>query len=295
MAQIELRLSSKVQKETGMSEVMICLRYSKKDLSAKTGIFVNPSFFEYYIDRKQTKNPRRPLPENKNATTMAKAVKNGWALRRSGFVAVFSAKEILTEEKKKHNAKAEKVEKLEKVILNAYNEAADKESLTSSWLIEIVDKFNNPEKYTKIKTKTFYELAEEYLTSPKDKEPMAETHARVYRVLIRAAARYEGFVRATDKSRKEWKWDINTTTKEDIEDFINYIKNEKKLSEDFPSVFEKLLEQYPPSVKAGNGKIEERGGNTIIKMKRRLKSLFVYFYTQGYTTNRPFDGMKIPT
>ena len=57
---------------------MICLRYSKKDLSAKSEIFVNPDFFEYFIDRKKTKNPRQPLPDNKNLATMAKAAKNGW-------------------------------------------------------------------------------------------------------------------------------------------------------------------------------------------------------------------------
>ncbi len=296
MAQIELRLSNKIQKETGLSEVMVCLRYSHKDLSAKSEVFVNPDFFEYFIDRKKTKNPRLPLPENKNTATMAKAVKNGWILRKSGFIVVFSDKGILTEEKKKHNAKAKKMEELKESIITAYNEAADKESLTSNWLIGIVDKFNHPEKYeVKAKVKTFYELAEEYLTSPHDKEPLAESHARVYRVLIRAAARYEGFVRVTDKNRKAWKWDINTATKEDIEDFMDYLKNEKELSEDYPSIFAKLLEKYPPSVKAGNGKIEERGGNTIIKMKTRLKTLFKYFKEQGYTTNNPFDGMKIGT
>ena len=295
MAIIELRLSSKVQKETSRSEVMICLRYSRHDLSARGEVFVNPDYFEYYIDRKKTKNPRLPLPENKNTATMAKATKNGWALRGSGLINT-SGRQIRTKEVEYHEEQAKTIDKLTKTIITAYNDAADKESLTSNWLIGIVDRFNHPEKYEEIvKVKTFYELAEEYLTSPHDKEPLAESHARVYRVLIRAAARYEGFVRETDKSRKSWKWDINTTTKEDIEDFMDYLRNEKELSEDYPSIFAKLLEQYPPSVKAGNGKIEERGGNTIIKMKTRLKTLFRYFREQGYTTNNPFDGMKIGT
>lgn len=293
MAQIELRLSSKVQKETGKCEVMICLRYSKKDLSAKSGIFVNPDFFEYYIDRKKTKAPRLPLPENKNTATMAKAERCGWVLRRSGFI-VTSSKGIDTDDVRYHNGEAKKMEELKEAIITAYNKAADKESLTSDWLKEVVDRFNHPDKYGIIvRGRSFYELAEEYLTSPHDKEPLAESHARVYRVLIRAAARYEGFVRVTDKNRKEWEWDINTTTKEDIEDFMDYLKNEKELSENYPSIFAKLLEQYPPSIKAGNGKIEERGGNTIIKMKTRLKTLFKYFKEQGYTNNTPFEGIKI--
>ena len=205
MAQIELRLSNKIQQETGMSEVMVCLRYSKHDLYAKSGIFVNPAFFEYYIDRKKTRNPRLPLPENKNTATMAKAVKNGWALRKSGFIVVFSDKGILTDEKKKHNAKAKKMEELKESIISAYYDAADKESLTSVWLTEIVDKYHHPEKYdNKPKEMTFYELCEEFLTKPhgRQQEPIAESHARVYRVLVRTAARYEGFVRETDKERR---------------------------------------------------------------------------------------------
>ena len=295
MAQLELRLSNKVQKETGMSEVMVCLRYSKHDLYAKSGIFVSPSFFEYFIDRKKTVTPKRPLPENKNTTTLEKAVKNGWAVRKSGVI-VTSTKAVQTKEVKEHNDKAEKMEDLKKAIISAYNEAMDKESLTSVWLTEIVDKFHHPGKYdNRPKEKTFYALCEEFLTKPhgKQQEPLAESHARVYRVLVRAAARYEGFVRETSKERKSWTWDINTVTKEDLEDFFDYLRNEKELSEDYPSIFTKLLENYPPSVKAGNGKIEERGGNTVIKMKTRLKTLFRYFYEMGYTSNRPFDGITI--
>lgn len=277
-----------------MSEVLICLRYSYKDLSASSGIFVKPEYFEYFIDRKKTKNPRLPLPENKLAATMAKAAKNGWVLRKSGYI-VTNAKGLPTAEVKEHNEKAEKMRELLANILTAYNEASDKENLTSDWLKVIVDRYNHPENYGIKCEKSFYELAEEYLTSPRDREPLAESHARVYRVLIRAAARYEGFVRATDKSRREWQWDINTTTKEDLENFFDYLRNEKELSEDYPTIFAKLLEDYPPSVTAGHVKIEERGSNTVIKMKTRLKSLFRYFREQGYTSNNPFDGMKIGT
>ena len=166
MAQIELRLSSKVQKETGMSEVMICLRYSKHDLSAKSGIFVNPAFFEYYIDRKKTINPKRPFPENKNTTTLEKAEKNGWAVRKSGII-VSSTKAIQTKEVEEHNQKAKDMDKLKEAIISAYNEAKDKESLTSAWLMEIVDKYHHPDKYDiAVKPKTFAELAEEYYTIP---------------------------------------------------------------------------------------------------------------------------------
>ena len=52
MAQIEQRLSTKVQKDTGMCEVLIrFFQGSKFNLRAKSGVFVSPEYFEYYIDR----------------------------------------------------------------------------------------------------------------------------------------------------------------------------------------------------------------------------------------------------
>ena len=54
MAQIEQRLSTKVQKDTGMCEVLIrFFQGSKFNLRAKSGVFVSPEYFEYYIDRAQ--------------------------------------------------------------------------------------------------------------------------------------------------------------------------------------------------------------------------------------------------
>lgn len=52
MATIELRLSSKIQ-DNGRSEVLLRLyQGSKLNLRAKTGVYVCPEHFEYYIDRK---------------------------------------------------------------------------------------------------------------------------------------------------------------------------------------------------------------------------------------------------
>ncbi len=293
MAQIELRLSSKVQKETGRSEVMICLRYSRHDLSAKSGIFVNPAFFEYYIDRKKTINPKRPFPENKNTTTLEKAVKNGWVVRKSGII-VCSTKAIQTKEVEEHIKKAEKMEDMKKAIISAYNDAADKESLTSAWLMEIVDKFNYPEKYDIALThRTFAELTEEYYTIPHGGRltPLSNDQKRAYKVLVRAVARYEGYVQYS--VNKHFIFDIDTITRTDIAGFADFLKNEKSLSERYPSLFSKLMEKYPLAIGEGHSVLKGRGENTVKNMLDRLKSLFRYFVEMGYTTNRPFEGYKI--
>lgn len=291
MAQIELRLSNKVQKDTGRSEVMLRFFYTKHDFYAKTEVFVSPDFFEYYVDRKKTINPKRPIPDNKNTTTLDKAQKNGWAVRNSGIV-VTSTRQLRTDEVVFHENQAKKLDEMKKAILTAY-EGADKESLTTDWLKELIHNFNHPEVVKEPRGKTFFELAEEYIT----KRQLAQSHARVYRVLARAVSRYEGFVRETDRSRKDYKWDINTITRADIEDFSDYLRNEKQLSEDYPKLFKKMMEEYPAAIKGGKAhtKLENRGENTIIKMRTRLKSLFLFFFEEGHTKNRPFDGVKIGT
>lgn len=293
MAKIELRLSPKVQSETGMAEVLITLRATGKDLYAKSGIYIKPDYFEYFLDRKKTKSPRVALPINKNTATTAKAEKNGWALRKCGVIA-FPAR-AMNQDIKYHVAQNQRLEDLKQTIINAFNSASTQTTLSSEWLAGVVDNFHNPDKTNPVAKRDFYALAEEYLTSPHDHEPLAENHARVYRVMVRAAARYEGFVNMTQPSRKGWAWDIHTVTKADVEDFADYLKNEKELAEDYTAIFEHLTNNYPANVQKGRNVIEPRGRNTVIKMLTRLKTLFKYFNEQGYTTNNPFNGMKIGT
>lgn len=294
MAQIELRLSSKIQKETGKSEIMIRFFYTKHDFYANSEVFVDPSFFEYYVDRKKTVNPKKPLPENKNTTTLDKAKKNGWAVRKSGII-MTSNRQIKTAEVAYHEAQAKRIAVIEDAIINAYNSEPNKDGLTSKWLKGIIYKCNHPEHYIVEEKKTFYDYAEEYITVPHGGRatPLAEAHQRAFRVLIRAVARYEGFIRATDKERPNYHFDINTITRDDLEDFSSYLKNEHTLKEEYPKLFKKLLTSYPISIKNGQYTLRGRGDNTVKNMLSRLKTLFLYFVERGYTKNRPFDGYVI--
>ena len=63
MAQIEIRLSQKVNKTTGRAEVLLRLYQGKQyDLYAKTGIFILPRYFEYYINFKKTEDNGVEVP-----------------------------------------------------------------------------------------------------------------------------------------------------------------------------------------------------------------------------------------
>ena len=287
MAQIELRISSKTQKETGKREILIRFYQGNKfDLYAKSEVYISPEYFEYYIDRKKTEKLGISVPSKSITSTETDASKKGYILRQSGIVVI--NKRIETAEVKYHREQESRINNLKDYILNNF-EKADKESLTSDWLKMVVDKFNHPEKYLVVKKSdvSFYELVEEYISERK----LADGHARVFRVLAREVSRYEGFIRAT--SNKSFSFDINTIKREDIEDFADYLRNEKSLSEEYPQIFNALINNYPPSVKKGHNKLDARGENTVIKAMARLKSLFRYLYDRGKTANRPFDGVKI--
>ena len=259
------------------------------DLYAKSEIFISPEFFEYYINREKTEKSGVKIAGNAITTSIEKAKEKGYALRKSGTI-VFRQR-LETPEVKYHREQVERLEKLKKHILDHF-ESATKAELSSEWLKEVVDMFNHPEKYNiKQTNKSFYELVELYI----HRRQLAEGHARVFRVLSRCIARYEGFIRATEKARKDYTFSIDTVTRGDIEELSDYMRNEKALSDQYPKLFEKLIESYPAAVKKGHNKIQARGENTIIKMRTRLKSLFMFFVEEGLTTNRPFEGIKIGT
>lgn len=168
-----------------------------------------------------------------------------------------------------------------------------KSEMSGDWLKNIVDKNLHPEKYLtkeeKEKNKTFYELAEDYL----NKKQFSYDHTKGFCVLVRAVARYEGFVREIDKTRKNFTFDVHTIGRETIEDFMDYLKSEKELSEEYPKLYDKLLHSYPANVKAGYNKIEGRGKNATIKLMKKLKAFFHWLVETERTTNRPFEGVKL--
>jgi hypothetical protein len=173
MAQIELRISSKVQKETGMCEVLIrFFQGSKFNLRAKSGIFINPEYFEYYIDRAKTESIGIKVPGNLLTATEEKAKKSHYVLRQSGTIVI--KQRLETPEVKQHRELADRLDTLKRTIIEVYENNKDA-NLTSEWLQLVIDRHNHPDKYI-VKAeekKTFYELVEEYIT----KRHLAYTHA----------------------------------------------------------------------------------------------------------------------
>ena len=251
MAAIYKRLSTKVQADTNLAEVLISLKNGNDYfVRSKSGIFVTPDNFrngEIVVNRRKVGN-----------------------------------------DVQYHEDQLKKMNDLCAYIMGKVSDTP-KEQINSVWFKEVVDRFNHPEKYApKVEAKkSFYELAEEYL----EKKDFSIDHTKAIRVLVRDVARYEGFRRATED--KTFVFDVDKVTRTDIEDFLDYLRNEKSLSEEYPKIFQKLLRSYPIGVKKGQTKLVVRGDNTLVKLTKKLKAFFVWLYETDKTKNRPFEGIKI--
>lgn len=177
-------------------------------------------------------------------------------------------------------------------IASAMTLMSETDASSVSWqLIRDSQKMEEENEAKQNNRKGFFEWFEYYL----QQKGQSEGRKRSVHVLIRALARYEKFVRETDKERKDFCLSIDEIDKETLEDFFDYLANEKTLSEQYPDLFKGLLEEYPVefSPKHRRCEIGERGKNNLIDRKKQLKAFFNWLWSQGYTKNRPFDGITI--
>lgn len=202
----------------------------------------------------------------------------------------YETKRIITEEIKEARQQADNLAKLLSHV-NAAWEAADKNTITKKWMADVVDRYNFPEKYApkdeQKEIKDIYGYFNDYLTDKKFSIDFEKGNM----VMLRSVARYEMFVRATDN--KEFVFDINTIDKDTIEDYRDYIANEKQLSEEHPILFKQIFANYPANVKRGNKMIEDRGSNAVFKLMKKLKAFFSWLNKKGITSNMPFVGVEL--
>lgn len=257
MATIYKSLSAK-ENGNGMHEILLRLRNGKDyDVRGKSGIFITADNFkkgEVVVNRRKVGND----------------------------VAY-------------HEEQEQKLNDLCTVILNMIAETP-KANITPQWLNTVIDKFNNPEKYVPKEekeeskpTKDIYTLMLEWTK----KKGVCIGRARGNHSLMRTIARYVGFVRATDKKRKDFVFDVDRVTRDDIEDFFDYVKNEKSLSEEYPTIFAKIVKLCPEGVSKGRSVIMERGGNHLAGIEKRLRAFFNWLYKTEKTTNKPFEKLEL--
>lgn len=294
MATIELRLSAKIHKESGRCEVLVRLfQGSKLNLRAKSGVFVNPNHFEYYVNRKATS---KNIPSNVITCTEEEAIKKGYAVFERG--EIFVRNRINSEDKTYHDLAKKKIDEIRQLIADAY-EASDKSNLTSEWLNTIIDKYHHPEKYLAKQEQSqkgaFFDLMEDFRDNAKKKVngrregDKSDVWKKNFDVLVRALRRYEMFVQLSDKKRKDFKLDVEAMDSDTIEDIESFLRNEHSLLEEYPKIFQKIPAFME---KRKSPKPKPRGNNTICALFNKLKAFFAWLNEKEITKNNPFVGYE---
>lgn len=193
MANIDLKLSSKEDKVTHRSEILIRFYQGQNiDYRVKSGLFVEPRHFRYFVNRNASKKQGVVIPDKVTSVTKEEAKAKGYAIATRGEVVITDR--LITPEVKFDKEQARLLGELQTTIMDAFV-AADKSNLSEDWLDKIVYRFHHPLGAGKVKRQrgkkrvSIYELAEEYL----DKKRFSYDHTKAFRVLVRDLARYEAF------------------------------------------------------------------------------------------------------
>lgn len=288
-----MKLSAKVDKVTQRSEILIRFYQGQNiDFRIRSGIFISPKHFRYFINRAATHKLGISVPDKILSVCKDEAQAKGFVIRTSGEIII--ADRLKTPEVRYDMEQLKKMDALKLKIMETFTSMPN-EDVCSKWLESIVAKFNHPESTISIsraearKKMSIYELAEDYLR----KKSFSYDHTKAFKVLIRDLARYEAFVNKI--LHQNFKWDINKMTRADIEDFEDYLRHEKQLAEKYQKQFDLILEKYPTEITIKHKviKLQDRGENTIVKLKKKFKAFMQWLYETDKTKNRPFDGIKI--
>ena len=161
------------------------------------------------------------------------------------------------------------------LILEIYEKATDKDSLTSEWLETEIDKCLRPEKYV-IKS-AFFDDFNEFLI----KRRFSDWRIKSYNVVIRALKRYELFVRMEKPSFELSLDDISPLVLTDIESFL---RNEYLFFKEYPTIYEAVPECRAP---------KPRGQNTINGIMTKIRTFFIWANKVGKTHNNPFNNYSV--
>lgn len=159
-----------------------------------------------------------------------------------------------------------------------------------TWLKDNVDVYYNRSAVRKDKP-TFFELIEPYIED--DDKGFSFITKSGKRVTFRVLKRYTEFVRLFE-GRQDFTFDYDQVSADDIEGFRDYLRNETSLIAEYPKIFKEI------AAKVGDKSFLKRvdynigrGVNCIITKMKHVKAYFAWLREKGYTTNNPFEGVKI--
>ena len=251
MATFKKRLSTKSEKNSDKKEVLIRLRHGKNiEIYAKSHIFIHPKFFS----------------------------------EKEGDIVIKSR--IFTDEVREANQLKSRLDTLINHIAGEFQNTP-KDTATSKWMQETIDRFTWPEQYEKKEEpvrKSFFELYDIFLTS---KENLSEGRRKHYKVFINILKRYELYT-------KEY-LDLDTLTPQSIQDIADFMKKEHTFFQTtsegvkIPKSKYKDIYSLAPETRLPG----PRGDNYIRSELKMLRAFILWANNQGYTGNDPFRKYSI--
>ncbi|RGX83838.1 site-specific integrase [Bacteroides intestinalis] len=201
---------------------------------------------------------------------------NHWSSDKQGYKDRVA---LVSEEKKL--ALSNEVQNILNLITQNYTADAD-----SEWLSSIIDKYHHPNRY-----KTEEEIAAESKPNLLElfadfliKHKLSEVRKKNFRVVQRALARYELYVRTTHPKQKDFILDVDIVTPDTLRDMWDFFQNEYQYFELYPSIYEAIPEKRTP---------QPRSKNTLIDCFSRIRTFFIWCFDNKQTANRPFDNFPI--
>lgn len=284
MATTQLRLSRKIGSD-GRAQIIVKLTINRNSRPCfKSGVFVNPDYF-------------KPVQET------AKGVIMGVVPPKKGKLNYMEVKEA-------NNAKAAINSFIARLLAVCNAISSHDGELTHETISEALQATNNipadditfdvienaKTRAARLQykaTKSFFDWYGLFIQE--HGKTLSTGRIKRLEVVERMLARYEAFIKATDKARKDFRLNIDTMDKDTLEDFQDYLRNEKALSQEYPAVFAKLVANNPVQRSDRKQIISDRGHNVIVKHMEVVKEFFNWLNNQGITDNRPFAKIKLET
>lgn len=281
MSTVKFRLSSKADKVTGKSEVLVRFFHGHIDQYAKTNIFV------------------KPAPKDKNGKEKEEV---GCWDSKTCRVKTGNRRGLLTDEVKREQQELEEInsrlDAIGKLIKETFiQDGALKVQHKETWLRDLLNAYNFPHQEEEEKGVLFY--LRQYIDIYNETRPIASNKTRSreghFEVLLRMFHRFL-IVRGYDIGIT-----LEEVTGDTLRDFARYLQEEHtffhiETDEDgnkktvftnprFKQAIQEVPESRLPSA---------RGTNSVNTILRRLRTFFRWAEDQDITENYPFRKYKIP-
>ena len=177
---------------------------------------------------------------------------------------------------------SDNLHELRKHIRQCYDKDIAKNIISKEWLIKVLAKYSKQKDAPPPREKSisFDDLCTRFMKEHR----MADTRRNQQLVVKKAVMRFELYKQKT--SNKTFRFNVKNITLATMNDFWEFLKNEHKISKDYPELY--------TEVEGSQSVVSERGRNTLIGFMKRLKVFFSWCIDEGLIKESPLVGFDMP-